>query len=131
MSAALPEGSKPFQFTGTANEWFGIWIVNLMLSIVTIGVYSAWAKVRTKKYFYNHTFAEGRNFDYHATGRPDIKGPLDCDWGADCISNCADCGAAFGIAAFTCAAACLSVADLAVHDVQCPHVQLFQCAFWL
>jgi uncharacterized membrane protein YjgN (DUF898 family) len=76
MSAALPEGSKPFQFTGTANEWFGIWIVNLMLSIVTIGVYSAWAKVRTKKYFYNHTFVEGRNFDYHATGGQIFKGRL-------------------------------------------------------
>ena len=76
MSEALPEGSKPFQFTGTANEWFGIWIVNLMLSIVTIGVYSAWAKVRTKKYFYNHTFAEGRNFDYHATGGQIFKGRL-------------------------------------------------------
>lgn len=76
MSAALPEGSKPFQFTGTANEWFGIWIVNLMLSIVTIGIYSAWAKVRTKKYFYNHTFVEGRNFDYHATGGQIFKGRL-------------------------------------------------------
>lgn len=76
MSAALPEGSKPFQFTGTANEWFGIWIVNLMLSIVTIGIYSAWAKVRTKKYFYNNTFVEGRNFDYHATGGQIFKGRL-------------------------------------------------------
>ncbi len=73
MSVEFPSGTKPFEFTGNAREWFGIWIVNLMLSIVTFGIYSAWAKVRTKKYFYNHTFVEGRNFDYHATGEQIFK----------------------------------------------------------
>ncbi|MQY41875.1 DUF898 family protein [Epibacterium sp. SM1969] len=57
-----------FEFRGSAREWFGIWIVNLLLSIVTLGIYSAWAKVRTKKYFYQNTWVAGRNFDYHATG---------------------------------------------------------------
>jgi uncharacterized membrane protein YjgN (DUF898 family) len=76
MTTELHSGAKPFEFTGTAQEWFGIWIVNLLLSIVTIGIYSAWAKVRTKKYFYNHTFVEGRNFDYHATGGQIFKGRL-------------------------------------------------------
>lgn len=63
--AAQPEG---FEFRGSAGEWFGIWIVNLLLSIVTVGIYSAWAKVRTRKYFYQNTYVAGRNFDYHATG---------------------------------------------------------------
>ncbi|TDT73724.1 uncharacterized membrane protein YjgN (DUF898 family) [Litoreibacter halocynthiae] len=76
MSESLPQGAKPFDFTGNAKEWFGIWIVNLLLSIVTIGIYSAWAKVRTKKYFYNHTYVEGRNFDYHATGKQILIGRL-------------------------------------------------------
>lgn len=76
MQANLPSGAKAFAFTGTAREWFGIWIVNLALSIVTIGIYSAWAKVRTKKYFYNHTLVEGRSFDYHATGGQIFKGRL-------------------------------------------------------
>lgn len=65
QSTGQPEG---FEFRGTAGEWFGIWIVNLLLSIVTIGIYSAWAKVRTKKYFHQNTYVAGRNFDYHATG---------------------------------------------------------------
>ena len=56
------------KFHGKASEYFGIWIVNLLLSIVTIGIYSAWAKVRTKKYFYQNTEIGGRRFDYHATG---------------------------------------------------------------
>ncbi|MFY0693013.1 MAG: DUF898 domain-containing protein [Paracoccaceae bacterium] len=60
--------TEQFVFRGNAREWFGIWIVNLLLSVVTLGIYSAWAKVRRKKYFYNNTYVAGRNFDYHATG---------------------------------------------------------------
>lgn len=76
MNNTLPEGAKPFEFRGTASEWFGVWIVNLGLTFVTIGIYSAWAKVRTKKYFSNNTYVEGRNFDYHATGGQILKGRL-------------------------------------------------------
>ncbi len=67
---------KQFEFRGAAGEWFGIWIVNLLLSIITIGIYSAWAKVRAKKYFYNNTFVDDRNFDYHATGKQILIGRL-------------------------------------------------------
>jgi uncharacterized membrane protein YjgN (DUF898 family) len=62
------------QFKGDAQTYFGIWIVNLMLSIVTFGIYSAWAKVRTKKYFAQNTTIDGRRFDYHATGKQILIG---------------------------------------------------------
>lgn len=65
-----------FEFRGNGREWFGIWIVNLMLTILTVGIYSAWAKVRTKKYFYQHTYVADRNFDYHATGLQILIGRL-------------------------------------------------------
>ncbi|MEM9583917.1 MAG: YjgN family protein [Pseudomonadota bacterium] len=68
--------TEQFEFRGKAGEWFGIWIVNILLTIITIGIYSAWAKVRTKKYFFNHTFVAGRNFDYHATGKQILIGRL-------------------------------------------------------
>ena len=58
----------PVRFSGTAGEYFGIWIVNFLLSIVTFGVYSAWAKVRNRKYFLGNTAVDGRPFDYHARG---------------------------------------------------------------
>ncbi len=64
----MDDTRHPVRFHGTASEYFGIWIVNLLLSIVTIGIYSAWAKVRTNKYFYQNTEIGGRRFDYHATG---------------------------------------------------------------
>jgi uncharacterized membrane protein YjgN (DUF898 family) len=56
------------QFTGSAGEYFRIWIVNLFFSLVTLGIYSAWAKVRKKKYFYGSTRLDGQTFDYF--GRP-------------------------------------------------------------
>ncbi|MEX0348346.1 MAG: YjgN family protein [Paracoccaceae bacterium] len=68
--------SAGFEFRGSAREFFGIWIVNLLLSILTLGIYSAWAKVRTKKYFYQNTYVAGRNFDYHATGMQILIGRL-------------------------------------------------------
>ncbi len=57
----------PFEFRGNASEFFGIWIVNLLLSVLTLGIYSAWAKVRTKRYFYGNTFVDDSAFEYHAT----------------------------------------------------------------
>jgi uncharacterized membrane protein YjgN (DUF898 family) len=55
-----------FTFSGNAKEYFGIWIVNIILTIITLGIYSAWAKVRRNRYFYGNTaLADGR-FDYHA-----------------------------------------------------------------
>ncbi|MDX1490727.1 MAG: YjgN family protein [Pseudohongiellaceae bacterium] len=55
-----------FEFTGNASEYFGIWIVNILLSIITLGIYSAWAKVRTNQYFYGHTSINGHSFRYLA-----------------------------------------------------------------
>ena len=66
----------PIIFKGKASEYFGIWIVNLLLSLVTLGVYSAWAKVRRKKYFYNNTTIENVGFDYHANPIAILKGRI-------------------------------------------------------
>ena len=56
----------PFRFHGKSGEYFRIWIVNLILSILTLGIYSAWAKVRTNRYFYGNTRLAGSGFEYHA-----------------------------------------------------------------
>lgn len=72
----LADKQTPVVFTGRAGEYFGIWIVNLLLSILTLGIYSAWAKVRRKKYFYQHTFIDGVAFDYHASPIAILKGRI-------------------------------------------------------
>ena len=81
MTAAPPaslDGLTPhtFQFHGTGKEYFGIWIVNILLSIVTLGIYSAWAKVRTKRYFNGNTELAGHRFDYHAEPMQILKGRI-------------------------------------------------------
>ena len=55
-----------FEFRGRTGEYFWIWIVNALLTIATLGIYSPWAKVRTKRYFYGNAFVANANFEYHA-----------------------------------------------------------------
>lgn len=68
----IPLTSEPtiykFSFTGTTGEYFRIWIVNLFLTIITLGVFLAWAKVRQRKYLYGNTWLDNDNFGFH--GRP-------------------------------------------------------------
>ncbi|HDY7694300.1 TPA: DUF898 domain-containing protein [Vibrio vulnificus] len=68
--------TNSIQFKGQGGEFFGIWIVNILLSVITLGIYSAWAKVRTKRYFYGNTFIAGDNFEYHAQPMQLLKGRL-------------------------------------------------------
>ena len=75
-SSALPDQRHPFVFTGKGSEYFGIWIVNIVLSILTIGIYSAWAKVRRLQYFHRHTQVAGSSFDFHARPIDILKGRL-------------------------------------------------------
>ncbi len=60
---------KALCFKGSGSEYFKIWIVNILLIIVTLGLYYPWAKVRNHRYFYANTILEERNFEYHATGK--------------------------------------------------------------
>jgi len=73
----IPTTQKmPFEFTGNGVEYFRIWIVNVLLTIITLGIYSAWAKVRTKRYFYRNTKVNGSPFEYHARPIQILKGRL-------------------------------------------------------
>lgn len=66
----------PFRFTGQGSEYFRIWITNLALTIVTLGIYSAWAKVRRNRYFYGNTRLGDEAFEYLADPRTILKGRL-------------------------------------------------------
>lgn len=52
-------------FDGQGAEYFRIWVVNLLLTLLTLGAYSAWAKVRKARWFAQHTSLLGDRFDYH------------------------------------------------------------------
>jgi uncharacterized membrane protein YjgN (DUF898 family) len=65
-----------FEFSGKGSEYFKIWLVNIILSVITLGIYSAWAKVRRKKYFYGNTILLGSSFEYLADPVKILKGRL-------------------------------------------------------
>ena len=65
-----------FKFTGNGTEYFAIWMVNLLLTILTLGIYSAWAKVRRMQYFYRNTYLNEASFDYHGTAIAILKGRI-------------------------------------------------------
>lgn len=69
----VPEVYK-LEFTGSGGEYFKIWIVNILLTILTLGIYSAWAKVRRMQYFYRNTSLAGASFDYHGSPQAILKG---------------------------------------------------------
>ena len=77
-----PRPSQPamfehyFAFDGRAGEYFRIWIVNLALTILSLGIFSAWAKVRTQRYFYGSTRLAGVPFEYTAKPLPILKGRI-------------------------------------------------------
>jgi len=66
----------PFEFHGNEREYFRIWTVNLALTIVTLGIWSAWAKVRTERYFYANTRVAATPFEYLARPLPILKGRI-------------------------------------------------------
>lgn len=81
MDIATAEGDRqekhvPVVFTAKGGEYFGIWIVNLLLTVLTLGIYSAWAKVRRLQYFYRNTALAGSSFDYHGLPMAILKGRL-------------------------------------------------------
>lgn len=63
-----------FEFTGQAGEYFRIWIVNACLSFISLGIYSAWAKVRRRQYFYGNTLLQDSAFEYLADPQAILKG---------------------------------------------------------
>ncbi|GAA4419171.1 YjgN family protein [Acidovorax lacteus] len=58
--------AHPVQFTGSGREYFRVWIVNVLLSILTLGFYTPWARRRTAQYFYGHTLVAHSPLEFTA-----------------------------------------------------------------
>ncbi|KQQ47351.1 hypothetical protein ASF61_01500 [Duganella sp. Leaf126] len=74
--AATVTPPQQLAFHASGSEYFRIWIVNILLSIVTLGIYSAWAKVRRNQYFYSSTELAGSSFEYHGNPLAILKGRI-------------------------------------------------------
>jgi len=78
---AAPTEARPIQpfaieFTGSGGEYFRVWIVNLLLTIVTASLYTPFARRRTAQYFYGHTLVAGSPLEFVAQQRRMVLGFL-------------------------------------------------------
>lgn len=62
------------RFTGTGGEYFRVWIVNVLLTIVTLGFYTPFARRRTAQYFFGHTEVAGSPLEFTAQQRKMVLG---------------------------------------------------------
>lgn len=58
-----------FEYYGKGGELFKIWLVNLLLTIVTLGIYSFWGKTRIRRYLAAKTALNGDPLEYTGTGK--------------------------------------------------------------
>jgi uncharacterized membrane protein YjgN (DUF898 family) len=65
VAAAPAPRTLSLQFTGSGSEYFRIWAVNLLLILVTLGLYLPFAKARRIRYFYANTLVDGQALSFH------------------------------------------------------------------
>lgn len=63
-------------FHGTGSEYFGIFIVNALLTLVTLGIYYPWARAKQLKYLYGVTAVDDSRFSFHGKGKDMFIGML-------------------------------------------------------
>ena len=66
----------PVRFTASGSEYFRIWIVNLLLTIVTLGFYLPFAKARRLRYFYANTLVDEQPLAFHGDAWKMFRGYL-------------------------------------------------------
>lgn len=73
---AATNGTRRPRFMGSGGALFGIHVVNVLLTLLTLGVYFFWAKVKVRAYLFSETEFESDRFAYHGTGREMFVGFL-------------------------------------------------------
>ena len=67
---------KAFEFHGSWREYAPIAFSNLLLTIVTLGIYRFWATARTRRYLWSRTRFIDERFEWAGTGMELFKGAL-------------------------------------------------------
>ena len=72
----MPDSSQRLAYHGTGGTLLGITLVNLLLTILTLGIYSFWARTKVRRYLYGETELAGDRFVYHGTAMELLRGWL-------------------------------------------------------
>jgi len=78
VRASPPHSEQQLQvrFVGSGSEYFRIWIVNLLLTVVTLGLYYPYARARRLRYFYAATEVGGHPLSFHGEPRAMWRGTM-------------------------------------------------------
>lgn len=69
-AAANPAGTRPvLEYDGRISGLFGIFLLNLLLTIITLGIYRFWAITRLRRYLWSHMRLEGSRLSYTGNGK--------------------------------------------------------------
>src|ERR1700761_78509 len=70
-------GQRPLlTYDGNVGELYGIFLKNLLLTIVTVGIYRFWATTAMRRYVWSHMRFQDERFEYTGTGGELFKGFL-------------------------------------------------------
>ena len=70
----LETTERKIEFVGKGEKLFGIYMLNILLTIITLGIYYPWAKRNTLVYLYEETLLDNNRFTFHGTGAEMFKG---------------------------------------------------------
>ncbi|MEB3328621.1 MAG: DUF898 family protein [Candidatus Sericytochromatia bacterium] len=68
------KGPGRLRFRGEAATLLKLQLVNLGLTLVTLGIYRFWARARRRRYLYGQLSLQGHRFAYHGTGEEGLHG---------------------------------------------------------
>jgi len=69
MHGTVTQGESAFTFEGNWREYAPIAFTNLLLTIVTLGVYRFWATTRTRRYLWSRSRFVDENLEWAGSGK--------------------------------------------------------------
>jgi uncharacterized membrane protein YjgN (DUF898 family) len=68
MNAAVPLPSQALRYDGKVGQLYGIFLLNILLTLVTLGIFRFWAMARVRRYLWSRLQFQGRRLEYTGTG---------------------------------------------------------------
>ena len=71
-----PSEQHLFSFHGTGGPFFALVLKNMVLTLLTLGIYMPWAKTERRKFLWQNVEIAGHRLRYHGTGKELFAGYL-------------------------------------------------------
>jgi len=68
MSLTEPANTYPLQYDGKTHELYKIYLLNILLNILTLGIYHFWGKTRKRRYITSSFVLDNDRFEYTGYG---------------------------------------------------------------